>query len=52
VDNQAIGKYDKTTGKLVKKWQGDKKGPFLDLDSAMVMDGKSTRSTPTIWIGR
>ena len=40
VDNQAIGKYDKTTGKLVKKWQGDKKGPFLHLDSAMVMDGK------------
>src|SRR4029078_11232936 len=37
---QAIGKYDKTTGKLVKKWQGDKKGPFLHLDSAMVMDGK------------
>ena len=40
VDNQAIGKYDKTTGKLVKKWQGDKKGPFLHLDSAMVRDGK------------
>ena len=40
VDNQAIGKYDKTTGKLVKKWQGDKKGPFLHLDSARVRDGK------------
>jgi hypothetical protein len=40
VDNQAIGKYDKTTGKLVKKWQGDRKGPILHLDSAMVMDGK------------
>src|SRR6478735_9972850 len=40
VDNQAIGKYDKTTGKLVKKWQGDKKGPFLHLDSAMLMDGR------------
>ena len=40
VDNQAIGKYDKTTSKLVKKWQGDKKGPFLHLDSAMVRDGK------------
>jgi len=40
VDNQIIGKYDKTTGKLVKKWQGDGKGPILHLDSAMVMDGK------------
>lgn len=40
VDNQAIGKYDKKTGKLVKKWTGDKKGPILHLDSAMLMDGK------------
>jgi hypothetical protein len=40
VDNQTIGKYDKMSGKLVKKWQGDKNGPLLHLDSAMVMDGK------------
>jgi len=40
VDNYTIGKYDKKTGKLVKKWQGDKKGPVLHLDSAMLMDGK------------
>ncbi len=40
VDNYAIGKYDKKTGKLVKKWEGDKKGPILHLDSAMLMDGK------------
>ena len=40
VDNYAIGKYDKKSGKLVKKWQGDKKGPILHLDSAMLMDGK------------
>ena len=40
VDNQTLGKYDKKTGKLVKKWSGDKKGPILHLDSAMVMDGK------------
>src|SRR4051794_22868349 len=39
VDTQAIGKYDKTTGKLVKKWQGDNKGPLLHLDSTMVIDG-------------
>ena len=40
VDNYVIGKYDKKTGKLVKKWQGDRKGPILHLDSAMLMDGK------------
>lgn len=40
VDNYVIGKYDKSTGKLVKKWQGDKKGPILHLDSAMLMEGK------------
>ncbi len=40
VDNYVIGKYDKSTGKLVKKWQGDKKGPVLHLDSAMLMEGK------------
>jgi len=40
VDNEEIGKYDKATGKLVKKWQGPKKGPITHLDSAMVMDGK------------
>lgn len=40
VDNYAIGKYDKKTGKLVKKWQGNKNGPILHLDSAMLMDGK------------
>ena len=40
VDNQTIGKYDKQTGKLAKKWTGDKKGPILHLDSAMLMDGK------------
>jgi len=27
-------------GALVKKWQGDKTGPILHLDSAMLMDGK------------
>jgi len=40
VDNQTIGKYDKKTGKLVKKWVGDRKGPILHLDSAMLKDGK------------
>ena len=40
VDNQTIAKYDKKTGKLVKRWEGPKEGPVLHLDSAMVMDGK------------
>jgi hypothetical protein len=40
VDNETIGKYDKATGKLVKKWQGPKKSPITHLDSAMLMDGK------------
>ena len=40
VDNQAIAKYDKKTGKLVKKWQGPSDGPIVHLDSAMLMDGK------------
>lgn len=40
VDNTTIGKYDKRTGKLVRKWQGDKNGPIEHLDSAMLMDGK------------
>ncbi len=40
VDNQTIGKYDKQTGKLAKKWTGDKKGPILHLDSALLMEGK------------
>src|SRR6185436_19054581 len=40
VDNQAIAKYDKKTGTLVKKWQGAKDGPIHHLDGALVMDGK------------
>jgi hypothetical protein len=34
VDNRSIGKYDKTTGKLVKAWRGDKKGPIKHLDGS------------------
>ena len=40
VHNQAIGKYEKKTGKLVGRWEGPKEGPILHLDSALVMDGK------------
>jgi hypothetical protein len=40
VDNQAIAKYDKATGKLVEKWESPGDGPIVHLDSAMLMDGK------------
>jgi len=40
VNNRVIGKYNKKTGALVKKWQGEKDGAISHLDSAMVMDGK------------
>ena len=40
VDNQAIGKYDKKSGTLVKRWQGEKDGPIRHLDGAMLMGGK------------
>ncbi len=40
VDDRAIAKYERKTGKLVKKWEGPKDGPIIHLDSAMVMDGK------------
>jgi len=40
LDNQAIAKYDKKTGTLVKKWQGPKDGPIHHLDGGIVMDGK------------
>ena len=40
IDNQAVAKYDKKTGTLVKKWQGPKDGPIRHLDGGLVMDGK------------
>ncbi len=40
VDDRAIAKYDRKTGKLVKKWEGPKDGPIIHLDSALVMDGR------------
>ncbi len=40
IDNQVIAKYDKKTGQLIKKWKGEKNGPIIHLDSAMLMDGK------------
>jgi hypothetical protein len=40
VDNRAIGKYDKATGKLVERWEASGDTPIVHLDSAMLMGGK------------
>ena len=40
VDNTVIAKYDKKTGALVAKWEGDANGSAIHLDSAAVVDGK------------
>jgi hypothetical protein len=40
VDNTAIAKYDKKTGALIAKWEGDKASGAIHLDSAAVVDGK------------
>ena len=38
VDNTVIAKYDKKTGALIAKWEGD--GSAIHLDSAAVVNGK------------
>lgn len=40
VDNSVIAKYDKETGALIAKWEGDADGSAIHLDSATVVDGK------------
>ena len=40
VDNTAIAKYDKKTGTLIAKWEGDAASGAIHLDSAAVVDGK------------
>jgi hypothetical protein len=40
IDNFAIGKYEKKTGRLVKRWEGPKDGAIKHMDSALVMGGK------------
>ena len=40
VDNTVIAKYDKKTGALIAKWEGDANGSAIHLDSATVVDGK------------
>ena len=40
VDNTIIAKFDKKTGGLIAKWEGDASGSAIHLDSAAVVDGK------------
>jgi hypothetical protein len=40
VANATIGKYDKRTGKKLAEWKGERGGPIVHLDSAVVVKGK------------
>jgi hypothetical protein len=40
IDNRTIVKYDKKTGTRIAAWAGPKGGPFVHLDSGVVVDGK------------
>jgi len=40
IDNTTIAKYDKKTGQLIAKWEGDKASGAIHLDSGSVVDGK------------
>lgn len=40
VNNFAIGKYDKRTGRKLAEWKGERGGPIIHLDSGVVRNGK------------
>lgn len=40
IDNRAIGKYEKNTGRFVTKWEGEENGPIIHLDSGVVVGDK------------
>ncbi len=40
IDTRGIAKYDKESGELVKKWEGEKGGVIKHLDSGVILDGK------------
>jgi hypothetical protein len=40
VDNRMIAKYDKRTGEHLAEWKGRSGGPFIHLNSGVVVDGK------------
>lgn len=39
IDDRQIAKYEKGTGKLIKKWMDEENGPFIHLDSGAIIDG-------------
>ena len=40
IDNRRIGKYDKTSGAKVAEWQDAEGGPFIHLNSGVVIEGR------------
>ena len=40
IDNRRIGKYEKSSGTKVGAWQGPEGGPFIHLNSGVVIDGR------------
>ena len=40
IGSQRIGKYNKTTGELVARWEERKDGPIIHLDSGVIIGGK------------
>jgi hypothetical protein len=40
IDTRGIAKYDKTSGKLVKKWKDKEGGQIKHLDSGVIIEGK------------
>ncbi len=39
ISNYSISKHDKSTGELVKRWEGEEGKPFIHLNSGIVIDG-------------
>ncbi len=40
IASRAIGKYDKYTGAILKRWEASEEEPLIHLDSGVVVDGK------------
>jgi hypothetical protein len=40
IDDRAIAKHEKATGRQVARWEGPKDGPIIHLDSGVVVDGR------------
>jgi hypothetical protein len=40
IDNRRIGKYEKASGTRAGSWQGPEGGPFIHLNSGVVIDGR------------